>query len=325
MWGCHSGAVYNSADDVARLAQRPNFRLQDGVLVEAIVETRQGLELRATDRTNNCAINLIAPHVVVAAGAIASTRLVLGCLQHYDMPVPLMHSPACAAALLAPSFIGRALPERGFGMAQLAFQARLGDASWDYGFGLLYDAAAMAAPDLIAHMPLTRRGAMSVLQGLLPGLMVGLAYLPGEYSANRATLRRGSTPDQDRLTIEGGVSAEAAPRMKQLMRRVGTELRKCGLHVLPGSVKPYGPGAEVHYGGSLARLTDGEGAVAGRRGLHVVDGAVLPRIAAKSHTFTLMANADRIATRLAEQLRGQQLAGGPATLNGGIEPHRTSG
>jgi hypothetical protein len=39
-------------------------------------------------------------------------------------------------------------------------------------------------------------------------------------------------------------------------------------------------------------------------GLYVVDGAALTRLPAKAHTLTIMANADRIARKLAQQLSG---------------------
>jgi choline dehydrogenase-like flavoprotein len=42
--------------------------------------------------------------------------------------------------------------------------------------------------------------------------------------------------------------------------------------------------------------------VSGMSGLYVVDGSVLPSLPAKSHTFTVMANALRAGTKLAERL-----------------------
>jgi hypothetical protein len=46
------------------------------------------------------------------------------------------------------------------------------------------------------------------------------------------------------------------------------------------------------------------GEVLGMDGLHVVDGACLPILPAKSHTLTIMANADRIGIAVAKKLRG---------------------
>jgi choline dehydrogenase-like flavoprotein len=54
--------------------------------------------------------------------------------------------------------------------------------------------------------------------------------------------------------------------------------------------------------------TDGAGRLAGSEGVYVVDGACLPSLSEKSHTLTLMANADRIAHKLAERLSGEKYA-----------------
>ena len=47
-----------------------------------------------------------------------------------------------------------------------------------------------------------------------------------------------------------------------------------------------------------------DGEVSASPGLYVVDGAALTRLPAKAHTLTIMANADRIARKLAQQLSG---------------------
>jgi choline dehydrogenase-like flavoprotein len=54
--------------------------------------------------------------------------------------------------------------------------------------------------------------------------------------------------------------------------------------------------------------TDVAGRLTGTEGVYVVDGACLPSLSEKSHTLTLMANADRIAKGLAERLSGEGYA-----------------
>ena len=46
----------------------------------------------------------------------------------------------------------------------------------------------------------------------------------------------------------------------------------------------------------------------GLEGVHVVDGACLPSLTEKSHTLTIMANADRIGRNLARQMTGWTIA-----------------
>ena len=71
--------------------------------------------------------------------------------------------------------------------------------------------------------------------------------------------------------------------------------------MLPASLKMMPAGADFHYGASLPHLGTGRNAtdLLGQlhhvKGLHVLDGAVLPRLPSRHPTFTVMANADRIA------------------------------
>lgn len=304
MWGCARGAVYSATADLERLRAHSAFTLREGFLVTALSTTGDSYLIEGRDSRSGAPLQLTAPRVVLAAGALPSTRLALQCLGRYDEALPLQNCPALALALAVPAHLGRGLPETGFGMAQLAFEETIGE-SGDIAHGLLYGAEAMAAPDLSAHMPLTRPGARALLRSLLPALLIGLVYLPGRYSANRVRLHRGAEPSSDRLEITGGVSPEHAAAYQALVARLTRTFRRLGAYLLPGSAKPYPPGAEIHYGASLPMggITSAAAEIIGRPGLFVADGASLPGLAAKHHTFTVMANAHRLGAGLASRLR----------------------
>lgn len=78
---------------------------------------------------------------------------------------------------------------------------------------------------------------------------------------------------------------------------------------MPMSFKVGKPGSDIHYAASLPMSnkpvlgqTDQFGELAGTDGIHVVDGASLSYLPAKSHTLTIMANAERIARHVASIL-----------------------
>jgi hypothetical protein len=71
-----------------------------------------------------------------------------------------------------------------------------------------------------------------------------------------------------------------------------------------------GAGSSLHYGGQFPAsetdaplTTDKTGRLRGTRAVHIVDGAALRYLPAKGLTFTLMANADRVAGHVAASLR----------------------
>jgi choline dehydrogenase-like flavoprotein len=303
MWGCARGAIYSAASEVPELQRHANFALRDGFVVKALSVGGRGFVIGGTDARTGLPLHLEAATVVLAAGVLPTTRLALQCLERFDEAMPLQNCPAFAMALAVPSWLGRPLPDPAFGMAQLAFRMPLGPEPGDFAFGLLFGADAMAAPDLTAHMPLTRPGAAGLLRSLLPTLLIGLVYLPGSYSRNQVCLKRGNERMADRLVIDGGHSPAFDPVQRTLVRRLSRDFRRLGAYLLPGSAKPYPPGAEIHYGATLpmgARTTS-SGEVTGRPGLFIADASALSRLSSKHNTFTVMANADRIGTLLAQR------------------------
>ncbi|MNF94588.1 hypothetical protein D3C84_773020 [compost metagenome] len=80
---------------------------------------------------------------------------------------------------------------------------------------------------------------------------------------------------------------------------------KLGAILMPMSFTVGKPGADIHYASTFpmralprAGNTNLVGELAGHENLHIVDGACLPQLTEKSHTLTIMANADRIARAL---------------------------
>jgi choline dehydrogenase-like flavoprotein len=80
-------------------------------------------------------------------------------------------------------------------------------------------------------------------------------------------------------------------------------MRSYNFFEMPGGFKIGHPGDDIHYAGTLPMKknprkyeTTLEGEVAGLPGIFVVDGSVLNSLPLKSHTYTIMANANRIGS-----------------------------
>jgi choline dehydrogenase-like flavoprotein len=92
-------------------------------------------------------------------------------------------------------------------------------------------------------------------------------------------------------------------------RRIIKLLRKIGYLSHPSLIQRPGMGQGLHYAGTLPMRaspqgyqTDADGLLYGTRTVHIVDGSCFSRLPAKNLTFTIMANALRIGTRLARDL-----------------------
>jgi len=134
--------------------------------------------------------------------------------------------------------------------------------------------------------------------------VVGNLFLPGHLTTASARLKADSS-----LNISGNYHDDVRPLMDQANKKLRTSYRRLGAILLPGSFTVGRPGSDIHYAGSLPMQNSpviGEtselGEVAGLEGVYVVDGASLPLLSEKSHTLTIMANADRIGKKLVTKI-----------------------
>jgi GMC oxidoreductase len=158
--------------------------------------------------------------------------------------------------------------------------------------------------EFIGRVPLGRRNAASVLSALLPSIAVGNLFFPSRLSDHSARL------DTDgALRLRGGFTAEMGPFSRATGRRLRAAFRRLGAIALPGSFAVAAPGSDAHYAATLPMRaepgplqTSRFGALTGTPDLYVVDGSVLSSLPTKSHTLTIMANAERIGSHVARTL-----------------------
>lgn len=298
LWGCGRQSIFDASTRFAELARASAIEVLPGTVVEGLVRDADGWGVIC--RGGSDAEQVRAGSLILAAGHLPSTRLVLNHLSKFDQAIRMQHAPAFAFAALLPGQVGAGLPSTAFGMAQLAFE-------WDLPgsvpgaeplFGAIYDAGSVAPSDLFAGTPLGINSFASVSRALMPALVLVFCYLPPTFSDNTVTLRR--TSSGSALHVEGRMSADLVRTLRRAASGISGELARLGGIALPGSLQLYGPGAEVHAGAELAMagLISQRGEVVGAPGLYVVDTAALPAITAKHPTLTAMANSYRIAHAL---------------------------
>lgn len=125
--------------------------------------------------------------------------------------------------------------------------------------------------------------------------------------AKTCTLRRGGQGGPDRLEIVYRPDAEEESRTRRDERLVLRHFRRLGCWPLR-AIRP-GYGASLHYAGTFPIRPDGgeltcerDSRLRGTRAVYLADGSIFPWLPPKGHTFTLMANADRVGRLLAERL-----------------------
>jgi choline dehydrogenase-like flavoprotein len=296
LWGCSRRSTWSAAFDVEALKLDPGVQFEAGVRVNALSPDNAGgwwIETQTIDGPRRYR----ARQVLLAAGTLATTRLVLAALQERPSHLRLQSNPMAAFLLWLPTMLG-APRERSFGLAQLSFALAQPDAA--PSFGNLFSTVGLPVSEFLAHLPISRRAGLPLLRALLSSCVVGNLFLSGEFSAHRVSLDA-----SDSLRIEGGSDPQKGAALTEAQAALTRGFRKMGAWMLPGSFVAGPAGADLHYAATLpisqhpsAHECRIDGELAGLPGIYVIDGAALPRLPAKAHTLTIMANADRIARLL---------------------------
>lgn len=288
LWGCVRNSIYSSEFDLVRLRKRPNFFYQPDSTVHHVESSLDGPVIKIDGRSD-----VVAPHVMLAAGTIMTAAVVLRHLNN-KTPVRLLTNPVGAVAFVVPRFIGSPLQPESFALAQLNYQLRF---AGTVAAGSLFCADTLPLSEVANRLPLRRATALGISHALAPALLLGTCYLPSQYSANQLSV------NDRHIHVSGSLSLEARSVLRQGLKRLSTRMRRLGAFALPGSLTLSPPGADVHYGGTLARHAGLDGTIAACPGLYAVDGSILPCLPARGCTLTIMANADRVARLLLDRLR----------------------
>jgi len=302
LWGCQRNSIYASGLELPQLCRFPHFRYFGGALVRSLLPQGKGHALEISCK--NGRMLLPAPRILLAAGTIATTSLVLRRLGSIGS-TRLLTNPVGAMAFMIPALFATPLPERSFALGQLSYRFPLRDGG--RAAGVIYGADALPLVGIAGRLPISRPAALRLTRALAPSLLLATCYLPGRFSAN--TLRVADDDNQRQIVIIEGVQTEdARDTLIAVGRRLAREMRRLGAFALPGSLTIAQPGADAHYAGTLPMGGNGPTACAPTGelkacpGLYIADGAVLTDLPAKHCTLTIMANADRIARYLAARI-----------------------
>ncbi|MBB5192466.1 choline dehydrogenase-like flavoprotein [Silvimonas terrae] len=294
LYGCSRGALYNAKFDLQQLRQHPRFNYAN-LVVNRLYRDGNLWQVEGQEHTTAALRSYAAARVVLAAGTLATTKLAYQMLG-LKTEGRVLSCPTAAFVLWLPSFFGSAR-RASFGYGQLAFVQTL--ASDVKAFGSTFSTSGLPMSEFVKHLPLRRPQAVDVARTLLSSCVVGNLFLPGHLSENKVRW----TGSQ--LHVQGNYSERVPQLLLEAKRQLSRAYRSLGAFMLPMSFTPGRPGSDIHYAGSLPMRntpalgeTTVTGELIGAPGVFVADGACLTTLPEKSHTLTIMANADRIGKLL---------------------------
>lgn len=304
------GSVYRPALCLRELGRRPNFNYRPSLLVERFEETGpDAVRVWARPLSGGPAAEFTSRRLILAAGALGTTRLVLRSLERYDARVPLVSNPHSYMPSLNLRSLGRAPRDRRHSLAQITVMFDpTGDRSRMVQ-GQMYSYGSLMLYRLVKELPLPYRAALRVARAVAPHMVIWVVQHEDRPGPEKyCVLRRGAGGLRDRLDVVYRPTPESVSARRSDERRLAGCLRTLGC--LPLKTVQTPEGSSIHYAGQFPAsdhdrplTTTSEGLLRPTRLVHIADGAAFRYLPAKGLTLTLMANADRVGERVARSLR----------------------
>lgn len=304
-WSDRARAVYRPRWTLEALRTRSNFTYRPGLLALRFTESGSAVTL-TSQRLEGGEEHHTARALVLAAGVFGTARIVLRSLGLYDHAVPYVCNPYTYAPCIQPRMIGRAPVSARHSLSQLTATFSPPESDWPQTHVSLYSYRSLLTFKLVKESPLSARTGLHVMRSLIPLLTIlGVhhadAPVPGKELALVSDARG------ERLVVTHRDDAATAARIDRQEAMLFRTMRTLGCHPLK-RIRP-GAGSSIHYAGTFPMSrepaplrTASNGLLHGTSAVYLADGSLLERLPAKGLTLTLMANADRVGSTLAERL-----------------------
>ena len=300
------GAAWRPALALDVLRRSPNFAYEGGLLVTRFEETDDAVRVTALDLAAGTTRTFAARKLVLCSGVLGTARIVLRSLASATQDLPLLCNPYTYVPCVVPRRIGQDMPHENIGLVQLLLFHDPDALHRDVAVGTIFSYRALMLFRLLRETPLGVYHARLLLNYLLSGLLiVGIDHPQGPSAGKCVRLERDDgSPTRDALRVEFELSdgeRRACDARERTFLRV---LRELGAWPIKRVRPPLG--SSIHYAGTLPFAQrerpfalDPNGRLHGTRAIYVADGSGFTFLPAKGVTFSLMANAHRIAKRLA--------------------------
>ena len=311
LWGCPTEAFYTPSITLRECEAFSNFHYDRGLCVSHFKFNgkRQITSIVARSLNGRETQDLPLDKLVLAAGTLSSSKIFLqsiyeGTREIVKLP-GLMDNRQVLIPFVNLKLIGRPFDPSTYQYHQVAFGIE-GDRPAEYLHGLVTTLKTALIHPIIQKLPLDLKTAIFLFRNLHAALgLVNLNFYDTRRDENFVTLEAGDRTSQPALRLNYVPPPAEDVLIRKALRKVKELLRKLKCIVPPGMIHVRPMGASVHYAGTIPMsrtkraLTTSEYCQSHDfNNLYIVDGTTFPFLPSKNITFTLMANAVRVAERV---------------------------
>lgn len=300
-WHDKEQSVYRPWMTVDKLLSKHNFSIQERMLVVKFEEQSDLVKVTCRHTETNDEKVFWTRKLVMCSGVLGTARIVLRSFEQ-KKDLPLISNPYVYVPMLNWRRLGKPTEQLKSGMGQLVmFYDKKRDNS-DVAMAALFTYRSLLLFRLIKEAPLNFAVGRSVMQYLVPAMVIAGIHHP-ENACNRKYLRLvadATSPTGDKLYAEYILNSIEQDEVL----KTESEFYKTffALGCIPIQKVYPGHGSSIHYAGTLPFSASEEiftTAESGRlhltNNVFVADGSSFQYLPAKGISFTLMANADRVA------------------------------
>jgi hypothetical protein len=288
------------------LVSRPNVRHFRSALVRRFVSRSDVVEVHYLDLPSGEERCVRARRVILAAGALGTSRIALRSLDLTDRAVPVLSNAYSYIPCVNLAMLGRPAANRRHSLAQLTGVFSEGGPAADKSILSFFSYRSLLLFKLVKEMPMPPNLGLLTARLLLSSLtIVGVHH--ADRRAPGKTMRLRGEPGST-LEISYTVANEEQAVIDSARRKIRRALRE--MNCIPlGQIIP-GNGSSIHYAGAFGITTDradplgttAGGQLYGAPGVSIADSANWRFLPAKGLTMTLMANARRVASAVCDGL-----------------------
>jgi choline dehydrogenase-like flavoprotein len=295
LWGCPRLALYTPSITLSRCQQFPNFKYLGNLYADHFRTDSTGRVRGLIAQTANGAEHEVpATTLVLAAGTLGSAKIFLTSMYRDSGHVPELRGIMDNRQILMPfvnlRMLGRQWSPDTYQYHQVAMAVNV---NGELIHGLITTLKTALIHPLVQTLPFDLASSISVFRGIHGAL--GLINI--NFPDHRRDENYLSLDSSGRLLIHYRPAAGEPERLRQTIRAFRKILRKLGCFAPKQMIHVRPMGASVHYAGTfpMGSACDEVGASLDVEGVYFADGSTFPSLPAKNLTFTLMANAARIA------------------------------
>ncbi|NIM01438.1 MAG: hypothetical protein GTO30_13710 [Acidobacteria bacterium] len=305
LWGCPIGALYTPSATLRECMGHPNFDYAGGLFASHFALGAEGrateLVARSIDGTEERRFGIDV--LALAAGTLCSSGIVLESLRRDgagDVALEgLMDNRQVLVPFVNQRMLGRAFEDEAYQYHLIGLGIE-GETPRDYVHGQITTLKTAMMHPVVQSLPFDLGTSALIGRATHAALgVVNVNFNDHRRPGNSVGL---SGEDPGNLVVRYAPASGEGDRLKRTLKTVSRALRKLGCWVPPGMSHVRPMGASVHYAGTLpmcenggAWTTDPQGRSRDLPNVFLVDGCGFPFLPAKNITFTLMANAVRIA------------------------------